>query len=89
MNTTQQNAGEVVFNAIAELFMANTDEGYRTFVNQGGTSSAKTYTLLQVLLYHAIKENGSVCTVVGQDLPNLKVGALRDMKTITGGSEWM
>lgn len=89
MNTTQQNAGETVFNAIAELFMANTDEGYRTFVNQGGTSSAKTYTLLQVLLYHAIKEKGSVCTVVGQDLPNLKVGALRDMKTITGGSDWM
>lgn len=83
------NDNEVVFHAIKELFRANMDDDYRTFINQGGTSSAKTYTLLQVLLYHAIKEKGSVCTVVGQDLPNLKVGALRDTKTIISGSEWM
>ena len=73
-----------VFRTAKHLFTMNMDEGYRVFVNQGGTSSAKTFTLLQVILYHAIKERGVVCTVVGQDIPNLKVGALRDMKNIIG-----
>lgn len=78
-----------VFRTAKHLFTMNMDDGYRVFVNQGGTSSAKTFTLLQVILYHAIKEKGVVCTVVGQDIPNLKVGALRDMKNIIGASEWL
>ena len=78
-----------VFKAIREPFIWNTDDRFRVFVNQGGTSSAKTYTLLQVILYKAITENGVVCTIVGQDIPNLKVGALRDMKNIIAGSEWL
>ena len=77
------------FKVIGELFRANTDERYRTFVNQGGTSSGKTYTLMQVLFYHAMTEASSVITVCGQDLPNLKVGALRDAKTIINQSDWM
>lgn len=77
------------FKVIGELFRANTDERYRTFVNQGGTSSGKTYTLMQVLFYHAMTEPSSVITVCGQDLPNLKVGALRDAKTIINQSDWM
>lgn len=51
-------------------------------VNQGGTSSGKTYSVLQVLFIRAINEPGSVITVVGQDIPNLKVGALRDADNI-------
>ena len=78
-----------IFRCVRGLFQTNTDERYRVFVNQGGTSSAKTYTLLQVLLYHAIREGNSVCTVVGQDLPNLKVGAMRDTRNIIGASEWL
>ena len=78
-----------VFKAIREPFIWNTDDRFRVFVNQGGTSSAKTYTLLQVILYKAITENGVVCTIVGQDIPNLKVGALRDMRNIIAGSEWL
>ena len=46
-------------------------------VNQGGTSSGKTYSILQVLYSIAISEKCTI-TVVGQDIPNLKVGALRD-----------
>ena len=51
-------------------------------INQGGTSSGKTYSILQVLIVRAINESGIVITVVGQDIPNLKVGALRDAETI-------
>lgn len=77
------------FKVIGELFRANTDNTTRVCVNQGGTSSGKTYTIMQVLIYMALIEAGSITTVVGQDLPNLKVGALRDAKTILAGSEWL
>ena len=79
----------MIFKAIEELFNANTDENCRTFVNQGGTSSGKTYTLMQVLIFHALNNSGCVITVAGQDLPNLKVGAMRDAKTIVNDSEWL
>ena len=77
------------FKVIKQLFAANVQEDVRTYINQGGTSSGKTYTIMQVLIYVAILEAGSVATVVGQDLPNLKVGALRDTKTILAGSVWL
>ena len=77
------------FKANKRLFLANTRDGIRTYVNQGGTSSGKTYTILNVLMYYAISENRQVITVCGQDLPNLKVGAFRDAKTIIGDSEWL
>lgn len=77
------------FKVIKELYQANTDGRYRIFVNQGGTSSGKTYTIMQVLFVYAMTEPNAVITICGQDLPNLKVGALRDAKTIINGSEWM
>ena len=55
-------------------------------VNQGGTSSGKTYAILQVLFAKAISET-CIITVVGQDIPNLKVGALRDAIDIHNGDE--
>lgn len=73
-------------NIVKEFYDENTDPAYRIYINQGGTSSAKTYTILQVLLMIAVKEAKCVITVVGQDLPNLKVGAWRDVKTIIGES---
>jgi phage terminase large subunit len=79
----------MIFKVIEPLFKANTTEGVRTFVNQGGTSSGKTYTLMQVLIYFALVDNGCVITVAGQDLPNLKVGAMRDAKTIINNNDWL
>lgn len=77
------------FKVIGPLFRANLEGDERVMVNQGGTSSGKTYTLMQLLYYYAMSEQGCVITVAGQDFPNLRVGALRDAKTIRGGSEWM
>lgn len=77
------------FKVIGPLFRANTDKEARVYVNQGGTSSGKTYTVMQALIYVALLEAGSITTVVGQDLPNLKVGALRDARTILAGSDWL
>ena len=53
-------------------------------VNQGGTSSGKTYAILQVLFAKAISDT-CIITIVGQDIPNLKVGALRDAIDIHNG----
>lgn len=77
------------FKTIGPLFRANVEGSERVRVNQGGTSSGKTYTLMQVLYYFAMTEPGCVVTVVGQDFPNLRVGALRDARTIRSGSDWM
>ena len=56
-------------------------------VHQGGTSSGKTYSILQVLLSVAISQAKQIITVAGQDIPNLKVGALRDIENIISESE--
>lgn len=79
----------MLFKVIEPLFNANIDEDVRTYINQGGTSSGKTYTIMQVMIYFALVDAGSIITVAGQDLPNLKVGALRDMRTIISKSDWL
>lgn len=72
-----------------ELYEANCDTTTRFFVNQGGTSSGKTYCLMQRLIELSITQPRSVITVAGQDLPNLKVGAMRDTESIIGESTWL
>lgn len=78
-----------LFDVIGELYKANQDADARFLVNQGGTSSGKTYTIMQRLIVLSIQHSRSIITVTGQDLPNLKVGALRDLDTIVRGSTWL
>ena len=68
------------------LYQANREAAEKVIVNQGGTSSGKTYAIMQVLFTRAIEEPRQVITVVGQDIPNLKKGAYRDAKAIYHGS---
>lgn len=49
----------------------------KVIVCQGGGDAGKTVAVLQVLAVKAITEHGSVVTVEGEDIPNLKRGALR------------
>ena len=70
-----------------DVFQANRNAKTDIIINQGGTSSGKTYAIMQNLFLHAIEEPNQVITVVGQDIPNLKVGALRDAETIVASSE--
>jgi len=69
------------------LFNKNYYSNAKVAINQGGTSSGKTYSILQVLFTLAIQEPLSVITVVGQDIPNLKKGAIRDAQMIYNSSE--
>lgn len=71
---------------VSDLYMANKEAEERTVVNQGGTSSGKTYSIMQLLFEEAMNEPGLIITIVGQDIPNLKKGAYRDAKTIIGRS---
>lgn len=71
----------------SELYLANYNSSAHVVVNQGGTSSGKTYAIDQVLFVLACQHPKTVVTIVGQDIPNLKVGALRDALNIYENSE--
>ena len=64
------------------LFKLNYTSTATVVVNQGGTSSGKTIAIEQVLFCLAAEKDNQVITVVGQDIPNLKAGALRDAMTL-------
>jgi len=52
-------------------------------INQGGSSSSKTYSALQLLLMLIQYDKaGDVTSVVAESLPHLKRGALRDIQNI-------
>lgn len=68
--------------ACSPVFHANYKATEKIVVNQGGTSSSKTYSIMQLLFLKAIENPASIITVAGQDIPNLKKGAYRDAETI-------
>lgn len=51
-------------------------------IHEGGTSSSKTYSNVQACFLWAIEDPGSVTTVVAEDVPSLKKGAMRDASNI-------
>lgn len=69
------------------LFLQNYLSDKRILINQGGTSSGKTYTILDLLFVLNMQHPNLVTTVVGQDIPNLKSGAYRDAKNIWANSD--
>jgi phage terminase large subunit len=71
----------------SDVFAWNYQATAPVIINQGGTSSGKTYSILQVLFAKLAAAPNLVCTVVGQDIPNLKAGALRDALDIYSSSE--
>ena len=59
------------------------NRGKRYIVNQGGQSSSKTYSLLQLILNIALKATGNRwISIVSETLPHLKKGAMRDFQRI-------
>lgn len=78
-----------LFEVIGELYRSNNDPQPRFLVNQGGTSSGKTYTIMQLLIVLSFTKSRCIITVTGQDLPNLKVGAMRDLDNVIHGSAYL
>lgn len=64
------------------VFQANYESKAKIVVDQGGTSSSKTVSIMQRLFLYALSEKGCVITVTGESLPNLRKGAYRD-------AEWL
>lgn len=60
------------------VFRQNIQSKQRIIVNQGGTSSSKTWSILQILYLLAIKYDGILISVVAETMPHLKRGAMRD-----------
>lgn len=56
-------------------------------VNKGGTRSGKTWSLLQLCYTLITRKHGIMVSVVGETMPFLKRGAMRDFKTIVG-DDW-
>ena len=54
----------------------------RICINQGGTSSSKTFSILQALILIATSDYSGVISIVSESLPHLKRGCIRDFKTI-------
>lgn len=70
-----------------DVFLSNRNADTDIIINQGGTSSGKTYSILQNLFLHAIENDRCIITVAGQDIPNLKVGPIRDAHNIVENTE--
>lgn len=56
-------------------------------VNKGGTRSGKTWSLLQLCFTLITRKQGIMVSVVGETMPFLKRGAMRDLKSIVG-DDW-
>ena len=50
----------------------------RFIINQGGTSSSKTYSILQNIILICLKCNNLIISIVAETYPHLKRGAMRD-----------
>lgn len=59
------------------------NSGEKLIINQGGTRSSKTWSILQLLLLIALFSNEKkIISVVSRALPHLKLGAMRDFDNI-------
>lgn len=58
------------------------NNGSRFIINQGGTSSSKTWSILQLLTLIAMRKKGLLISIVSESLPHLKRGAMRDFQKI-------
>lgn len=58
------------------------NEDTRFIINQGGTRSSKTWSILQLLFLIARSKNGLMISVVSETMPHLRRGAMRDFEEI-------
>jgi phage terminase large subunit len=70
-----------VFDKNAEAYISGK---YRYIINQGGTSSSKTFSTLQILVQIARKHKKQI-DIVGLTVPHLKGGVINDMPKVMAG----
>lgn len=55
---------------------------YRYIINQGGSSSSKTFSILQILTHLANTHNRLTIDIASESVPHLKRGVLRDLPLV-------
>ncbi len=74
-----------VYEANIEAYLSGK---YRRALNEGGTSSSKTWSILQLLVLIAkYAKEPFLISIVSESLPHLKRGCIRDIQTILG-DDW-
>lgn len=70
---------------LTKTFYKNADayceSKYKYIINQGGSSSGKTFSILQILTQIALNNNTEI-DICGESLPHLKRGVLRDLPKV-------
>ena len=74
---------------LTPIFYKNLDNylnvRYRRSLNEGGTSSSKTYSVIQLLIHIAeTAKTNTMISVVSESMPHLKKGCIKDFKDILG-----
>lgn len=68
-------------NTFAKNVEAYSSKKYRYIINQGGSSSGKTFSILQLLTYIAQKKKKTI-DIASESVPHLKRGVLRDLPIV-------
>ena len=79
---TKTKLFDALFNAVYNIKSNKT-----IYILQGGSSSSKTYSICQLLIYHCITYAGTEVAIIGESLGSLKIGALSDMLNSISGSD--
>lgn len=66
-----------LFKTYTDVFYWNLYSKAFVNINQGGTSSSKTVSIVQLIIKLACEKPNRKITIVGQDMPNLRVGAMK------------
>jgi phage terminase large subunit len=72
---------EFTFTA-TDTWQKHHDTRAKIVISQGGARSSKTFSILQLLILEAIQNKGCLISVVAENVPFLKRGAMRDFKQI-------
>ncbi len=79
-------ANDVIHTRVFDFNIKAYRSGAPLVVNQGGTRSGKSYSIMQLLFYIAKGSNTPlVISVVSRTLPHLKLGVMRDFDNILTG----
>lgn len=70
-----------------ENYKSYKDEKIKYIINQGGMSSGKTFSIVDLLLYIIMTEKNVVVTITGANFPAINRGAGRDLRTIWNSSD--
>ena len=71
---------------VSTTFDKHFDNNTKILISQGGGRSGKTYSIIQILILEALQNNNFIISIVAENMPFLKRGAIRDFIQIMQSS---